>query len=175
MLQAIGLAQLLGQSGLYVPAKQASLPLAQGLFAFLTVPLGADETEGRLGTELVRIRTLFRAAPRRSLILLDELCSGTNPSEAEEIVTMVLGLLRRLSPIAFITTHFLDFAARLQEEPPFESLAFLHVELDESQQSTYQFIPGVATTSLAASTADRLGVTFEQLQALIPKTEIDEG
>lgn len=169
LLQAIGIAQVLGQSGLYAPAKRASLPLARGLFAFLTVPQEADQTEGRLGTELVRIRTLFQAAPKQSLILIDELCSGTNPSEAEEIVTMVLDLLRKLEPIAFITSHFLDFASRLYERPPFDNLAFLQVQLDESQQSTYQFVQGVADTSLAASTAERLGVTFDQLEELIRK------
>ena len=44
------------------------------------------------------------------MILLDELCSGTNPSEAAEIVAIVLRLVRKLSPVAFVTTHFLDLA-----------------------------------------------------------------
>lgn len=171
LLQAIGIAQVLGQSGLYTSARRAALPLARGLFAFLTVPQEADQTEGRLGTELVRIRTLFQAAPRQSLILLDELCSGTNPSEAEEIVTMVLDLLQQLEPIAYFSSHFLDFGARLREQRPIENLAFLQVQLDDSQQSTYQFIEGVATTSLAATTAERLGVTFDQLEELIRKEE----
>ena len=40
------------------------------------------------------------------MVLLDELCSGTNPSEGEEIFELVITLLAELEPQAFITTHF---------------------------------------------------------------------
>jgi len=167
LLQALGLAQLLGQSGLYVPAAAARLPLASSMFASLVHQDGADLTEGRLGTELLRIRTLFQGVNPGAIVLIDELCSGTNPSEAAEIISMVLRLLRKLSPHAFITTHFLDIAKNLEDEPPIDELEFLQVEIDERQASTYQFIPGVATTSLAVGTAQRLGVDFERLARAI--------
>ena len=167
LLQAVGLAQLLGQSGMYAPAAVATLPLLDGLFASITERATVDQTEGRLGTELMRIRELFEAASPRSMLILDELCSGTNPSEAEEIVLMVLHLLERLNPVALITTHFLGFGRRLEMERPVSNLRFLQVELDDDQRSTYQFVPGVAETSLAAHTAKRLGVTFEELSALV--------
>lgn len=169
LLQAVGLAQLLGQSGMYVPAVTARLPLLDGLFASITERATVDQTEGRLGTELLRIRELFEAASPRSMLIMDELCSGTNPSEAEEIVLMVLQLLERLRPVALITTHFLGFGRRLEQEQPVQNLRFLQVELDEEKRSTYQFVPGVATTSLAAHTAKRLGVDFEELSALVDK------
>jgi len=167
LLQALGLVQLLGQSGLYVPAQSARLPLASSLFASLVHQDGADLTEGRLGTELVRIRTLFQGVRPGAFVLIDELCSGTNPSEAAEIISMVLRLLRKLSPHAFITTHFLDLAKNLEDAPPIGDLEFLQVEIDEQQASTYQFVGGVATTSLAVGTAQRLGVDFERLAATI--------
>ena len=167
LLQAVGLAQLLGQSGMYVPAATARLPLLDGLFASITERATVDQTEGRLGTELLRIRELFEAASPRSMLIMDELCSGTNPSEAEEIVLMVLQLLERLRPVALITTHFLGFARRLEQERPVANLRFLQVDLDAQKRSTYQFVPGVATTSLAAHTAERLGVNFEELSVLV--------
>lgn len=101
------------------------------------------------------------------MLIMDELCSGTNPSEAEEIVLMVLQLLERLKPVALITTHFLGFGRRLRDEQPVANLRFLPVDLNNEQRSTYQFVPGVAETSLAAHTAKRLGVTFEELSALV--------
>jgi DNA mismatch repair protein MutS2 len=167
LLQALGLVQLLGQSGLYVPAKEAHLPLASSMFASLVHQDGADLTEGRFGTELLRIRTLFRGVMPGAVVFIDELCSGTNPSEAAEIISMVLRLLRKLSPHAFITTHFLDLAKNLEDDPPIGDLEFLQVEIDERQASTYQFVPGVATTSLAVGTAQRLGVDFERLAQAI--------
>jgi DNA mismatch repair protein MutS2 len=173
LLQAVGLAQLLGQSGMYAPAQVAQIPLLDGLFASITERATVGQTEGRLGTELIRIRELFEAASPRSMLILDELCSGTNPSEAEEIVLMVLQLLERLNPVALITTHFLDFGRRLAAEEPISHLRFLQVDLNDEQRSTYQFVPGVAETSLAAKTARRLGVTFEELSALVDRSGDD--
>jgi DNA mismatch repair protein MutS2 len=175
LLQALGIAQVLGQCGLHVPCARAQMPLYQNLFVSLVERGGVDQPEGRLGSELIRIRTLFQTAPRRSLILLDELCSGTNPSEAIEIVSMVLRLLKVLAPNAFITTHFLDFANRLRQQPPIQGLGFLQVEIDEDQRSSFQFVPGVAQTSLAAGTARRLGITFEELSELIRSSCESEG
>ena len=168
LLQAVGVAQLLGQAGLYVPAAKAQLALVDGLFASSTEQTSVDQREGRLGTELVRIRTLFESIGSRSMVLMDELCSGTNPSEAVEIFLIVLELLSNLNPVAIITTHFLDFGRKLESEPPVESLEFLQVEMD-GERSTYQFAPGVAPTSLATSTARRLGVTLEKLSVLIER------
>ncbi len=82
---------------------------------------------------------------------------------------MVVQLLGRLETVAFISTHFLDFARELELSPPAPSLEFLQVETDEQLASTYQFRPGVAETSLATATAERLGVSFEQLSALIDR------
>ncbi len=171
LLQAIGIAQVLGQSGLYVPSQWARLPLVAGLFASIVEIDRADQAEGRLGKEMVRLRTLFENAPPRSLVLLDELCSGTNPSEAVEIVETVLRMLQQIDPVAFVTTHFLDFATELQSSPPVESLRFIQAEVDPDHGASYRFIPGVASTSLAVGTAHRLGITFEELERKLAQRE----
>ena len=145
----------------------ARIAWASGLVASLIEEAKADQAEGRLGTELMRIRSLFERLPPGALVLLDELCSGTNPSEGEQIFELVVTMLGQLEPQAFITTHFLEFAKRLQRERKIPSLAFIRVELDGQRRPTYQFLPGVADSSLAAHTAERLGVTGEQLSALI--------
>ncbi len=167
LLQSLGLTQVLAQSGLFVPARSASLALASGLVVSLIAEAKADATEGRLGTELLRIRDLFERLPPGAMVILDELCSGTNPSEGEEIFELVVGMLAKLGPQAFITTHFLAFAARLEREASIEPLRFLQVELGPGDRPTYQFVPGVAQTSLASHAAERLGVTREQLLSLI--------
>ncbi len=164
--QAISLAQLLGQNGVFVPASRASLVWAHAMFLSIADHSDAHQKEGRLGTELLRIRKVFESLRMGAFVVVDELCSGTNPSEGEEIFRMVLSLLRELSPQAFISTHFLQFAARLLAEGN-QGLCFLQVELDAREQPTYQFVPGVATTSLAQRTAARLGVTREELLALV--------
>jgi DNA mismatch repair protein MutS2 len=169
-LQALGLCQLLGQAGAFVAARSATIRLVTGMFVSLGEAPHADQKEGRLGMELTRIRTLFEHAQGGSLVILDELCSGTNPSEGEEIFRMLLELLHELEHEVHITTHFLNFAHSLQSEAESLGLTFLQVELDAAEHATYRFVPGVATTSLAQQTAQRLGVTREQLRDLIRRS-----
>ncbi len=169
LLQSLGLTQLLGQVGLYAPAVKARLPRATGMFVSLIDEPKAEQKEGRLGTELMRIRRMFETTRTGGLVLLDELCSGTNPSEGEEIFYLVLSLLDELGPESFITTHFLEFARKLSGDDEALPLSFLQVELDDAQRPTYGFSPGVATTSLATQTAARLGVTREELMALVQR------
>jgi DNA mismatch repair protein MutS2 len=175
LLQAVGLAQLLAQAGFFVPAKSARLTIRMGLFVSVVEEATADAREGRLGTELMRIRTLFEKLCWGSLVIVDELCSGTNPSEAEEIFSLVLSQLAELEPQTIVTTHFLHFAANLAQDPSLPQLEFLQVELDESQTPTFGFVPGVATTSLARKTAERLGVTREALKSLVDSAKRAHG
>ena len=184
LLQAIGICQILAQSGLYAPCTAARLPIAAELFASIIEIDRADQAEGRLGTELMRLRSLFETVPPGSIVLLDELCSGTNPSEAIEIVDMVLRLLHLLQPVAFVTTHFLDFADQLHRSTDLDDLGFLQAEVDPQLGPTFRFVRGVATTSLAVGTARRLGITFEEFENTLqrrlngesaaPSEEIDD-
>jgi DNA mismatch repair protein MutS2 len=169
LLQSIALAQLLGQAGMFVPARAASLVRVPGLVVSLLQETRFDQSEGRLGMELLRIRALFEELGPGAMVILDELCSGTNPSEGEEIFELVVSLLAKLRPQAFITTHFLTLASRLAREQPVRGLRFLQVELDRTQRPTYQFVDGVAATSLASQAAARLGVTREELSSLIDR------
>jgi len=121
--------------------------------------------------ELLRIRRCFDELDPGALVVIDELCSGTNPSEGEEIARLVLSLLPEFGVRGFVTTHLLSFAASLAREsaartgPP--ALEFMQVELDPEERPTYRFVPGVARTSLAHKTAERLGVTRDELLARI--------
>ena len=167
LLQAIALTQLLAQAGLFVPASSARMPRVPGLFVSILNETRADQPEGQLGMKRLRIRRMFEQIRRGSLVVLDELCSGTNPSEGEEIARLVLSLLPQLRAEVFVTTHLLSFASRLAQDRSIAKLEFLQVELGPQDRPTYRFVPGVATTSLAHKTAARLGVTREELQALI--------
>jgi len=169
LLQAIGIAQLLGQCGLFVPAESATLRPVDGMFVSFGSPPAADASEGRLGTELLRVRAVFETICVGGMVLVDELCSGTNPSEGEELFRHVVELLLEVEPQAFLSTHFLTAAADLERVPPSERLAFLQVEIDKNGMPTYRFVPGVAKTSLAHQTAARLGVTRDDLAALVAR------
>jgi DNA mismatch repair protein MutS2 len=163
LLQALATAQLLADAGLFAPTRAARIPRASGLFASLFEEARPGQPEGHLGMELMRIRRLFDEMDHGALVVLDELCSGTNPSEGEEIARLVLSLLPELGVRAFVTTHLLKFAESLSAEARHGSLEFLQAELDAEDRPTYRFVPGVARTSLAHKTAARLGVTREEI------------
>ncbi len=175
LLQAIGLAQLLGQGGFYAPAAHARLPRVRGMFVSLVERETAERSEGRLGRELSRIRQLFDTVEDPSLVLVDELCSGTNPSEGVEVFSLVLRLLDRVRPVGFVTSHFLEYVQGLSADPPIPDLRFLRVEVDGHRRSTYRFVPGVADSSLAALTAERMGITFEGIAAAIERRRAAAG
>ena len=171
-LQAVALTQLLAQAGLFVPAREAQLTRAPSMFVSLVDSAPVDQKEGRLGTELMRVRRLFEELQPGSLVVLDELCSGTNPGEGIAIFEMVLSLLPRLRPRVLLTTHFLDAARDLEQNPPSERLEMRQVELDANDEPTYQLTTGVAPSSLAHAVASRLGVTREELEKLVQVREI---
>ena len=157
--------QLLAEGGFFGPGpRPVALPRASGLPRFaLRGSTGGQVPKVISGWSSCASARCFdelsTPAPSSSL---DELCSGTNPSEGEEIAALVLSLLPELGVRAFVTTHLLKFADRL-EHGPGASLEFLQVELDAQERPTYRFMPGVARTSLAHKTAERLGVTREEL------------
>jgi DNA mismatch repair protein MutS2 len=105
------------------------------------------------------------------MVVIDELCSGTNPSEGEEIFRLVIELLGQLQPTLWLTTHFLQFAASLRESSDVPNLTFLKARLDAHETPTFEFEAGVAKTSLAKQTAARLGVTWDELTLLVERAK----
>lgn len=170
LMQAVALVHLLAHGGFPVPAKHARITRVQNLFVSMIEEVRADQAEGRLGMELLRIRKLFEQVGPRDLVVLDELCSGTNPSEGEEIFQLVTELIAELGPQVWISTHFLKLAHELEGQAELHPyLRFLQVDLDANDHPTYQFKPGVAVTSLAKQTAARLGVTRAELSSLVER------
>lgn len=178
LMQSLALAQLLAQNGLPVAAERAQVNCVRGLFVSMIEEVRADQPEGRLGMELLRIRRLFEKLRPGDVVFLDELCSGTNPSEGEQIFELVLELIAQLRPQVWISTHFLQLAESLKAEQAqgkHPLLSFLRVSLDEDERPTFRFEAGVATTSLAHQTAARLGVTRGELQRLVTLAQAREA
>jgi DNA mismatch repair protein MutS2 len=171
VLQALSYCQMLGQAGFFAPAASASVVWSGGMFLSLGERIEASQKEGRLGTELVRIRQVFEHARVGAFVVVDELCSGTNPEEGQEIFRMVLILMQQLHLQAFVSTHFLDFANALQRDAAHGPLVFLRAVVDSANLPTYQFEEGVALSSLAHHVAARLGVTRGELESLVARRQ----
>lgn len=109
-LKMIGQVTLLAQYGFYVPCKSASV----GLSNFVQVLIGDSQNVQRglssFGSEMEELREILDNGKERSVILIDEIASGTNPTEGLALTRSLIHYLMERSYITVITTHF-DHAA----------------------------------------------------------------
>lgn len=110
---AIGLAQVMLQLGMFVPAKDAQISIADGIFTHF--PTGADDTidKGRLGEECARLRDIFEDVSENSFVLLDESLSSTGSYEASYIAAEVLAGFSRIGCRCLFSTHLHELAAEI--------------------------------------------------------------
>jgi DNA mismatch repair ATPase MutS len=113
--RAAGLAQLLFQAGMYVPARTARMSPADKLFTHFPRPESATLGEGRLGDEAARLAGIFREATPHSLILINEGLSGTNTLEALALAHDAVRGLRLLGARTIYVTHLHELARHVDE------------------------------------------------------------
>ena len=113
--QAVGLAFLMAQNGIYVPASAASLCPCDNIFTHFP----ADENDtvdlGRLGEESKRLSEIFSSATRYSLLLLNESLATTNVAEGLYIAKDVVKAMRYLGVRSVFNTHMHELARSLDE------------------------------------------------------------
>jgi DNA mismatch repair ATPase MutS len=110
---AIGLAQVMMQLGMYVPAENAVISPVDGIYTHF--PTGAEDTidKGRLGEECARLGEIFDCVTANSLVLLDESLSSTGSYEASYIAAEVLGGLAHIGCRCLFSTHLHELAAEI--------------------------------------------------------------
>ena len=110
---AVGLAQAMFQLGMFVPAKDAKISIADAIFTHF--PTGADDTidKGRLGEECARIRDVLEEVTKNSFVLLDESFSSTGAYEASYIAAEVLAGFSRIGCRCLFSTHLHELAAQI--------------------------------------------------------------
>lgn len=110
---AIGLAQVMMQLGMYVPAEEASISPVDGIYTHF--PTGAEDTidKGRLGEECARLGEILDCVTAHSLVLLDESLSSTGSYEASYIAAEVIGGLAYVGCRCLFSTHLHELAAEI--------------------------------------------------------------
>ncbi len=112
---ALGLAQVMLQLGMYVPAESAVISPVDGIYTHF--PTGAEDTidKGRLGEECARLGEIFDSVTAHSLVLLDESLSSTGSYEASYIAAEVLGGLAHIGCRCLFSTHLHELAAEIDQ------------------------------------------------------------
>ena len=111
---AIGLAQVMLQLGMYLPAERISISPVDGIYTHF--PTGAEDTidKGRLGEECARLSEIIDCVTAHSLVLLDESLSSTGSYEASYIAAEVLSGLAHIGCRCLFSTHLHELAAEIE-------------------------------------------------------------
>lgn len=182
--QAVGLAQVLFQAGLPVPAAGGQLSPVDAIHVHFAAEERPHLNTGRLGEEAQRVSAIFQQATAHSLILFNESFSSTTPGEGLYLAQDVVRGLCLLGARGLFVTHFLELAERVADLTPASapSRAFSLVAgvaepgADGATPRTFKIQPGPPLgTSYAREIAVQHGISFEQIAAALRQRGLGGG
>jgi DNA mismatch repair ATPase MutS len=140
-LRSIGLAQLMMQCGMFVPADSFSSNICDSLFTHYKREEDASMVSGKLDEELGRMSDIIDNITQNSMLLLNESFAATNKREGSEISRQIISALLEKRIKVFFVTHGYDFAYDLYERK-LENATFLRAERQSDGERTFKIIKG---------------------------------
>ena len=155
-LKTLGLAALLHQSGLRPPAETAALPVFDQVLADIGDRQSIEMSLSTFSGHVASIVAILNAAGERSLVLLDELASGTDPVEGSALAQALVARLAEQARLTLVTTHYPELKEWASAS---ESVANAGTGFDpDTHAPLYRIALGRPGTSHALQTAERLGL-----------------
>ncbi len=151
--------QLLAQAGCFVPAKSATLTVADRIFYQVPEISHLDDGEGRFGTELKRTKDIFLATTAKSLVVLDELSEGTTFEEKMESSSNVLNGFYRKGNSTILITHNHQLVDNFAKQ----GIGIPRQVEFANDAPTYRLIPGISRVSHADRVAKKIGFSKEDI------------
>ena len=165
--QAIGLAYLLAQHGLFVPCSGGKIQLCDGIYTHFPADENSTVTLGRLGEEAQRLSEICSAATANSLLLFNESFSSTSHTESVYIAEDILRYLCCLGASTCYNTHMHELAEKAeqygQREDAVCQAASLVMGSSEGNRDYKVRFSKPEGKSFAREIAAQYGITFEQL------------
>jgi len=175
LIKAVGLLALMAQSGIIPPiGPQSTLPVFTGVFADIGDRQSIAASLSTFSAHVAALRDILGGdgAGAGSLVLLDEIGSGTDPAEGGALATAVLQTLTRRRAVTLATTH-LGALKQLAAETVGIVNASLQFDAD-TLTPTYRLLKGVPGRSYGLAIARRLGIAPEVLEIAeraVPRAE----
>ncbi|MFO0815171.1 MAG: DNA strand exchange inhibitor protein [Gemmatales bacterium] len=162
-LKTVGLLCLMAQSGMHFPAQPGSMvPVLDHLLADIGDEQSLEQSLSTFSSHITRIRDIFHQANDKSLVLLDELGAGTDPTEGAALGRAILDHLAKVKCLAMVTTHLGELKTYAFHNQRAENAA---VEFDvASLQPTYRLLVGQFGRSCALQIARRLELPKELMK-----------
>lgn len=162
-LKTVGILTLMVQCGLHIPADESSqIAIFQNIFADIGDQQSIEKDLSTFSARMERVRDILEGVNQQSLVLIDEVGTGTDPAEGATLAMSFLEELTQRGCVTIATTHQGDLKAFVMGLEGAENGA---MEFDQQTlQPTYKFHLGFPGSSYAFEIAQRLGVPQRIIQ-----------
>lgn len=156
-LKTLGLIQLMGQSGFFIPANEGSqITIFDNVFADIGDEQSLEQNLSTFSGHMENVKRILEQITERSLVLLDELGAGTDPKEGAALAMAILNQIQQVGSEVVITTHYPELKVYGFERPQTIN-ASMEFDVD-TFQPTYRLMLGVPGQSNGIAIAQRLGL-----------------
>ena len=164
-IKTVMLTSYMAQCGLHVPCLEADICMNSGYLSDIGDGQNISENLSTFSAHIKNVLEILGKVNRESLVIMDELGSGTDPAEGMGIATAILEELRKSGANFLVTTHYPEIKEYAERQ---QGIINARMTFDrETLMPTYKMVIGEAGESCAFYIADRLGMPESMLKVAV--------